>query len=278
MRNSTDYFLSYRYQSSMPGFGTKRKSTNAGGYAPKRYKKAAAKKTTRVATSSGGNYAKMLRDPWTLKHGVALPDEFRGPTCPLILTQTFTPAGGASDTFSAMRFQPNLSGFAAHAGVGGGATNTGYDDFSAHAEYSSGLTLSSSAVRYRILSICWKVNYEGPSDTCGGTCSYIFKNEMGNLATDTTMWADAHADSGQLSITRRAIRFQTRLFDRPYFTLIGSGNREFLNGLALAFEGVDKESIRITTRVFCEVLMDEDSPLADTARPSPGGHAVATPV
>lgn len=262
----------------------KRKATNQRVTGAKRMATSSKPKTTMKSVSKisapkeKAMYEKILRDPMSVNTPIALPDYFRGRTCPLVLNHTFSFGKNTAGTHGALSIRPELSSFYRSSGSASLNSALGWNSWLAHPEYSGLANLSSSVHRYRVLAMAVNVQYTGPNQDRGGTITYAFSNEIAGLTLDGTSIPDAHMDSGIIPVSAKGSTFVLRPFDRPTFVQVLNGAYEYINSLTLVANSIDPDDLLVRSRVFIECIPNPESTLADSAVPSPsGGGDVAVP-
>ncbi|AXH74330.1 MAG: hypothetical protein [Cressdnaviricota sp.] len=254
--------------------GSKRR-TVAKKKTPSRQTKSILSRTSPKATKETDLYRKILASPMSVNVPVQFPDQYRGRTCPLLLSQKLSFGKNTAGTHGGIRFQPRISSFWSATGSASLMSSLGWNATQSHAEYDALSNLSVSVSKYRIIAMGCSVQYVGANDSRAGTISYCFNNDMDELTLTGDSFADLHADSGILAIGTKPMEFVCRPFDHPRFVGEEASCESYINSLTLACEGVNPDDLLVKTKVFIEAVPQASSTLADSSTPSPVSGEVA---
>lgn len=224
-------------------------------------------------------YKKVLADPMSNQMPPILPDEFHGASVPLCLT-TSHDFLALTDTFGGICLSPELDGFILHPATTSTETAVSFDYAvtveNNHHDFASGINLTANGYKWRPLVLACSVAYVGSNDNLGGTLRYCFAPNRTGIPADTTTWPTLSSSSGEVVIRKEPVQFISKLYDAPMFEAINSNSHAFsaLSNIVLVCDGVNPADLRITCKMYIEIIPSLDGALQSLARPSTTSSSV----
>jgi hypothetical protein len=221
-------------------------------------------------------YRNMMNKPFS-SGPAQLPDSYRGHTVSLVLQSSHVITSDATGK-ALIAFSPELDAFSLEATSFTGTTAT-VGTWAEHPDYASGLNISSSAAVVRFLNLALKTEFIGTQDTISGLQTTVFHNFVTTPSWDISGYPN---DQGARTnaVTRKDHITICKPYDDPKFAAMGNPGHYYMNGVIIAFTGLpaSSECIHITARLFCEMVAEPSSTLAQSATPSPPGTTPGTGV